>query len=62
MKVSVDQDLCIACGTCIDLAPNVFDWDDEGLAHAIVEEVPEDAEDLAREAVESCPTDAIKEI
>jgi len=62
MKVSVDQDLCIACGTCIDLAPSVYDWDDEGLAHVIVEEVPEDAEDLAREAVESCPTDAIKEI
>jgi ferredoxin len=61
MKVSVDQDLCIACGTCIDLAPAVFDWDDEGLAHVIVEEVPEDAEDLVREAIESCPTDAIKE-
>lgn len=62
MKVSVDQDLCIACGACIDLAPSVYDWDDEGLAHVIVEEVPEEVEDLAREAVESCPTEAIKEI
>lgn len=62
MKVYVDQDLCIACGTCIDLAPDVFDWDDEGLARVTVEEVPEDLEDAARESVESCPTEAIKEI
>ncbi|BCV22114.1 hypothetical protein hamaS1_21830 [Moorella sp. Hama-1] len=25
MKVTVDKDLCIACGTCIDLCPGVFD-------------------------------------
>ncbi len=62
MKVRVDQDLCIACGACIDLAPNIFDWDDEGLAHVIVDEVPEEEEELAQEAMELCPTEAIKEI
>ncbi|MDK2821407.1 MAG: ferredoxin [Clostridia bacterium] len=62
MKVSVDQDLCISCGACIDLCPSVFGWNDEGLSHVTVEEVPEDAEETAKEAVESCPTDAIKEI
>lgn len=61
MKVIVDQDLCIACGACIDIAPEIFDWNDEGLSHAIVDEVPEDKEDLAKEAIESCPTEAIKE-
>nr|P00203.1 RecName: Full=Ferredoxin [Moorella thermoacetica] len=63
MKVTVDQDLCIACGTCIDLCPSVFDWDDEGLSHVIVDEVPEGAEDsCARESVNECPTEAIKEV
>ncbi|BCV22117.1 hypothetical protein hamaS1_21860 [Moorella sp. Hama-1] len=39
-----------------------FDWDDEGLSHTIVDEVPDDAEDCARESIDSCPTEAIKEV
>jgi len=62
MRLTVDQDLCIACGACIDVCPEVFDWNDEGLSHVIVDEVPEDKEDCAREGLESCPTEAIKEI
>ncbi|HHX51387.1 MAG TPA: ferredoxin [Clostridia bacterium] len=61
MKVTVDPDLCIACGACIDVAPELFDWNDDGLSEAIVDEVPEDQEDLAREAIDSCPTEAILE-
>lgn len=61
MKVFVDQDLCISCGLCIDICPAVFDWNDDGKADAIVDEVPADAEDDAREALESCPSEAIKE-
>lgn len=61
MKVYVDQDLCIACGACIDTAPELFDYNDEGLAEALVDEVPEDQEELAQEAIDSCPTEAIKE-
>jgi len=62
MKVRVDPDLCIACGACISLAPEIFDWDEEGKAKAIMEEVPPDEESVVREAVETCPTEAIKEI
>lgn len=61
MRVEVDQDLCISCGTCIDTCPEVFNWDGEEKAYSIVDEVPEDLEEQAREAVESCPTDAISE-
>ncbi|HQA61015.1 MAG: ferredoxin [Tepidanaerobacteraceae bacterium] len=61
MKVYVDQDLCISCGLCIDICPAVFDWNDDGKADVIVDEVPADAEDDAREAMESCPSEAIKE-
>ncbi len=61
MKVKVDPDECIECGACIDTCPEVFDWDDDGKAHAIVDEVPADVEDDAHEAVESCPTAAISE-
>lgn len=63
MKVQVDPDVCIACGACISLAPDVYDWDDNGKAKAINGgEVSEDKENGAREGLESCPTEAIKEI
>lgn len=62
MKVKVDPDLCIACGSCISLAPEIYDWDDDGKAKAIVDVVPEDKEDDAKEGLESCPTEAIKEV
>ncbi len=61
MKVYVDQDLCISCGLCIDTCPDVFSWNDDEKAQAIDIEVPEELEDSAREALESCPSEAIKE-
>lgn len=60
MKASVDPDLCISCGACIDTCPEVFEWDDDDKAHAKVNEVPDGAEDTAKEAAENCPTEAIK--
>ena len=62
MKVKVDQELCIACGACISLVPEVFDWDENEKAKAIREEVSGDKESVVKEAVETCPTEAIKEI
>lgn len=60
MQVHVDPDLCIACGACISLAEEVYDWDDDGKAKAIEGDVPGDQEEIALEALESCPTEAIK--
>lgn len=62
MKVKVDPDLCISCGACISLEPAVFDWDEDGKAKAVMEEVPADKESIVKEAVEACPTEAIKEL
>ena len=62
MKVIVDQDTCTGCGLCIDICPSVFDWNDEGLADVIVDEVPEEDEDDVREAMESCPSESIEEV
>lgn len=61
MKLYVDQDLCIACGACISLCPEVYDWNDDGKAQVTVDEVPAGAEESAADAMDSCPTEAIKE-
>ncbi|WP_342598051.1 ferredoxin [Psychrobacillus sp. FSL H8-0483] len=63
---TVDQETCIACGACGASAPDIFDYDDEGLAYAILDgnkgtaEVPEDFRDDLEDAYHGCPTDSIK--
>ena len=57
MKITIDRDECIGCGNCSDIAPEVFELDDEGLSRIVD---PEGAdEDTIREAAESCPVDCI---
>lgn len=62
----VDKDTCIACGACGAAAPDIYDYDDEGIAYVVlddnegVEEVPELYEEDMEDAFEGCPTDSIK--
>jgi ferredoxin len=58
MKAVVDQETCTGCGACIDICPEVFDWDDD-LAVASTDPVPEDVQDSCQEAADSCPVEAI---
>lgn len=60
MKASIDRDGCIACELCTNTCPEVFRMADDGLAEVYVDEVPADAEDLAKEAEDGCPTSVIK--
>ena len=41
--------------------PEIYDWDDEGRAQTTCDDIPEDLEECAQEALESCPVDAIKQ-
>lgn len=59
MKALVDKDICIGCGACTGICPEVFDMDDDGLAVAIVDEVSSDLTDSALEAQDGCPVSAI---
>jgi ferredoxin len=60
MKVTVDADLCTACGLCIDTCPEVFELgDDDEVAKVKVDVVPEDLEELCEQAADECPVEAI---
>lgn len=59
MIAQVEKDACIGCGACPSICPEVFEMDEDGLAFAAKEQVPEDLEDTAQEAADSCPTEAI---
>ena len=62
MKVTVDQNKCIGCGNCVALSESqIFDFNDDGLAHCILEDIPSELQETAKEAIEQCPTEAISE-
>lgn len=59
MKPVVDADLCIGCGMCESVCPEAFRLEEDGLSHPVAETIGEDLYECAREAQDSCPTDAI---
>ncbi|MGN7355781.1 ferredoxin [Paenibacillus sp. SAF-054] len=64
----VDKDTCISCGACGATAPDIYDYDEEGLAEVVyggdgnqgVTEIPEDMYDDLQDAADGCPTDSIQ--
>ena len=60
MKVTIDEDLCTACGLCVDTCPDVFDLgDDDDVAQVKVNVVPEELEDDCQQAADECPCESI---
>jgi ferredoxin len=60
MRAVVDTQKCIGSGMCTSIAPTVFALDDDGvlvLLHG--EELTAAEEELARDAAECCPAEAI---
>ena len=60
MKVTVDPERCQGHARCWDIAPEVFDLDDQGHGMVLVAVVPAELEAGAREAAANCPERAIR--
>jgi ferredoxin len=58
MRVRVDEDACVGDGSCAEICPRVFEMEGD-LALVKVERVPEELEDMVREAADGCPVEAI---
>jgi ferredoxin len=57
VRITIDREVCIGSGSCVRLAPGVFELDHEEIA-VVVDAEAAGLDDI-REAEESCPTGAI---
>jgi ferredoxin len=57
-NIVVDRELCMGSGMCIVYAPGTFAHDDE--TKAVVTDPDGDPIDAIRNAVQACPTSAIR--
>ena len=60
MKASINRELCIGCGLCAEICPEVFAMGEDMIAIVIVEESPESAQGCVQDAADSCPVEAIQ--
>jgi ferredoxin len=70
IRVRIDRDECIVCGTCWEDCPQVFEeGPDDGLSQIVEQywvdgdpaqgEVPEELESCVQEAAANCPVEII---
>jgi ferredoxin len=59
-KIKVNQNLCIGCGACANLFPNVFKMREDNKAEAIGSELCEENEARIQEIIDICPVRAIE--
>ena len=59
MKAKVIKEKCISCGLCASMLPEVFELPDDDVAYVKKQPTSEN-EEQAREAAQSCPTEAIE--
>lgn len=70
LKVTINQEECISCGTCWSDCPEFFEESDEGISQVVEQyrvdgdpargEAPDDLEDCVRTAAEGCAVEAIQ--
>lgn len=58
LTVRIDRLICVGFGDCIEEAPGVFEFDDEGIA--TFRGGPDAARDHILEACRACPVDALE--
>ena len=58
LTIRIDRDLCIGSGNCVNLAPEIFEVDEENLVD-FRDETPDIDQGRLMEACGICPVDAL---
>jgi len=56
-KATVDPDLCISFGLCVEICPKIFKLEEKA---EVIDGADCEGLDCCQEAADSCPTEAIK--
>jgi ferredoxin len=59
LKIVVDYDLCEANAVCMEIAPEVFEVDDNDNLNLLTDEVPDRLREKVEQAVLRCPRQAL---
>ena len=57
--VVIEESECTACGTCVEICPEVFALEDGAEAATVIQPTG-GPEDSIQEAIDSCPTSCIQ--
>jgi len=64
MKIIIDQEKCISCGSCVAVCSNVFHINEEN--KAIIKDTGDNQgeadEECIKEAIDICPVQAIEKL
>lgn len=58
-KVFLDSEICIKCGTCVALSPDIFKFEDDKVV-VIPDALIDKQVEVVQTAIDSCPVGAIK--
>jgi len=58
MKAQVNAELCVGCGLCVDVCPDVFVME-EDKAKVKANPVPSGSEESCNKTKEDCPVEAV---
>jgi ferredoxin len=58
LTLRIDRDLCVGFGDCIQVAPEAFELDSEGVA-VVIQGAAEVERERLLEACRACPVDAL---
>ena len=57
-KIKINEDICIGCGSCEDIAPDYFKLDSSGKSK-VKNQYNEKDKSKIKEAINNCPVEAI---
>lgn len=57
-KVMIDESECIGCESCVEICPDVFEFDEASGKAVVVN--PEGVDDCIQEAIDTCPVECIE--